>query len=91
MDVEERLTRLENAIKGQERLNQLEQDSIRFTAFLLLQLSLVGLIAWSVFHLVKFVLSVVKSFLWQPIIINYLQFVFEFPSSYAWRLRLSPL
>ena len=30
MNVEERLTRLENAINDQERLNQLERDSIRF-------------------------------------------------------------
>ena len=57
MDIEERLAEVERAIKADELLNGLERKSIRFTAFLLLELALLALVIWSLFHLVNFVRS----------------------------------
>jgi hypothetical protein len=57
MSTEERLERLEKAVLLDERLTRIEYRSIRFTAFLLLELGLLALVAWSVFHLVHFVRS----------------------------------
>lgn len=55
MGIEERLKKLEKAMTDDERLSKIERQSIRLTAFLLLELALVALIVWSFFHLVHFV------------------------------------
>lgn len=57
MNIEERLQRLEQAIRFEERLSRIEYKSIRVTIFLLLEIGLLALIAWSIFHLLRFVRS----------------------------------
>lgn len=57
MDIEERLARLEQTINSDEQLSRIERRSIRFVAFVLLELALLALVVWSFFHLVHFLRS----------------------------------
>jgi len=54
VDLEERLAKLENQVSGDERFSRIERTSIRFTAFVLLELALLALVVWSVAHLCHF-------------------------------------
>ena len=53
--VEERLARLEEVLKKEDGFNRAEQFTIRFVAFVLLELALLGLLVWSLLHLVNFI------------------------------------
>ncbi|HXQ38417.1 MAG TPA: hypothetical protein VN843_30735 [Anaerolineales bacterium] len=51
----ETLSKIVATMGDEEQLIRLEHRTVRFTAFILLQLALLGLLIWSVFHFAKFV------------------------------------
>lgn len=54
-DMEQRLKRLEDAALQKQRLVKIADITTWLTAFILHELALIGLLVWSVAHLVAFV------------------------------------
>lgn len=53
--VEERLAKLEEVLNKEDGFSRAERFTIRFVAFVLLEFALLGLLVWSLIHLVNFI------------------------------------